>query len=254
MPEQQKQVIYIVELPVLRTEILDRAWTLLSSGINETRKKGIFKVALTLSDFYDAWLESTSTMNSAGSDTTSRVHGLPHMAKIWLVINDTRLLDSFCASRITDESLPLDILTLKRFIPNDKRMHPSLFFSRQSQFNPRPQGLAFRGILSGGSAPLDKRFLGPPETPSRISSRATLSGVSSPSTTTPTGGSVEETALDQPIPTKKAFAPASSYTGDSTVEGTSWDQPASRKKGFASTSSHPGDPRGDETPNLRQRR
>ena len=242
--EKEKRVIRIGELPVLRQQLMDRMKITGFDSVVTHAKGVILAVAVTLSQFHAAWLETASTMDSAGSDTTSRVYGLPHMARIWLILHNMRqqhILDSFCASRMTDESLPLDILTLESIFPPDEKLHSLRFYEQQFHL---VQGFTFReDPWHQGSGPIGGPYLELLEASSGNPSRKTLSRVSFAGTTSLTGDPPgKETALEQPASTKKAVASTSSDSGGSRAEATTWTQPASTKKAFASISSDTDDP------------
>ena len=146
MPDQERQVLRIGKLPILRQQILERRRNC-STSTGEPTKDETLEIAATLSQFHKAWLEMASTTNSAGSDSMSRAHGLPHMARIWMILHrmgSEHLLDFFCASRTTDESLPLDILTLESILPHNEMRYPALFAVGQLEVVPPPERLAPR--------------------------------------------------------------------------------------------------------------
>ena len=174
MADREKQFIRFGELPILSEQILNKTPKLKMGRVSPDdilamiyTKEEILEVAATLYQFYKAWLETAPRIIFAGSDAMLRAHGLPHMAKIWVILHEMgmdHLLDSFCASRITDESLPLDILTLESILPLDEKKYPSDFAVRQFKLEPRSKKLASLQDIQC-SAPLGEPYLGPPEAP-----------------------------------------------------------------------------------------
>ena len=142
MPERDIQSNRFGKLSILGQQILDEIPLNEKRDVDDLRddllhtENEFAEVAATLSQFYDVRSETVSTMHSTASDTMPRGDGIPRMANIWLILRAMKqehLLDFFCASQKTDQSLSLDILTLESIHPPTLMEYASIFAIEQSR-------------------------------------------------------------------------------------------------------------------------
>ena len=169
MSPQEGQAIRFGELPVLRQQLL--------MGIHSNQKRGadevgddsvytqdeVIAVAVTLARFHDAWLETFWTTPPTASDVKRKINCVPYVAKIWLILHEIgkeHLLDYFCEGEKTDQSLPLDVLTLETILPPDLIEDASIFARVQFSVVPRLRRLVGSEVRGKRDlAPSDEQYI-----------------------------------------------------------------------------------------------
>ena len=151
MSPQEGQAIHFGELPILRRQLLIGIPLNKKRGADEVSEDLVYTedevtaVAVTLARFHDAWWEMAWTTPSTASEIKPKVNFIPHMAKIWLILHEMgkeHLLDYFCESEKTDQSLPLDLLTLETILPPELIEDAFIFARVQFRVVPRPRRFA----------------------------------------------------------------------------------------------------------------